>query len=70
MWTAAVLLALTGYVASAPFVAFLASKYGRAAEPVLMVVYAPLIYVSRTPDAPGHDLLIAYLRFAESFFRK
>jgi hypothetical protein len=61
LWTAAAVLFLVWYVASAPFVEFAALRYARVAEPVLVVFYAPLIFVARNPDAPGHYEFLAYL---------
>jgi len=68
LWMAAIVLLLASYILGAPFAAFFAQKYlpVAVAQPVFMVVYAPLIYVSHDPNAPGHLEFVAYLNWCRS----
>jgi hypothetical protein len=70
LWTAAVVVFLAWYVLAAPFVEFAATKYAPRTTPVLIVFYAPLIFVARDPEAPGHDAFLAYLGWCQEWLRK
>lgn len=61
LWTAAVVVLLVGYVAGAPFVAVVTERYFPSSAPFFRVVYAPLGYVARDRDAPGHEAFKAYV---------
>jgi hypothetical protein len=66
LWTAAVVLLLASYVLGAPFVAFFGQRYTPKLEPVFIAVYAPLVYVSRNSDAPGHTEFNAYVQWCHN----
>lgn len=70
VWTGAVVLLLVSYVLGAPFVAFFASRYVPRSEPLFVAVYAPLVYVSRDPDAPGHSEFTAYCQWCQSMIEQ
>lgn len=59
LWTAAVVLLLGGYVAGMPIAAYAVGKYADWAEPVGVIVYAPLIYALKN-DLPGSEPYEAY----------
>lgn len=63
LWMTAIVLLLVVYVLGAPFVAYFGQRLVPAGKPVFEVLYAPLIYVSRDPGAPGHAEFTAYLQW-------
>lgn len=67
--TAGVVLLLASYVLGAPVVAFFAQRHAPQLEPVFIVVYAPLVYVARNPDAPGHLAFKAYVDWCDKVLR-
>jgi hypothetical protein len=67
-WTAGVMLVL--YVLGAPIIAFVSQRYVPSSVPVLMVVYYPLLCVSRDSEMPGHDLFRTYVRWCEDHLRR
>lgn len=59
---------LMSYVLGAPYIAFFGERYFPAAKPIFEAIYAPLVYVSRDPDAPGHSAFLAYLKWSRGLF--
>ena len=71
LWTGAVVLLLASYVLGAPFVDFAATRYAPPfVEPVLKAVYAPIIFLDRNPEAPGHHAFQAYLTWCQEKLRR
>ena len=67
---AAVVLLLVSYVGGAPFIAFIGQRHFPAAEPFFAALDAPLVYVARDPDAPGHAAFVAYLDWTQSLIHQ
>jgi hypothetical protein len=65
VWTAAVVLLLALYVLGGPFVILLCERHGPAIVPVLEIIYAPLMYVDRDSQAPGHFAFQAYAKWCD-----
>jgi hypothetical protein len=70
LWTAAFVVLVVWYVGAAPFVAFMLQRYLPASKPIFDVVYAPLVYIAKTDDAPGHDLFLAYAQQCDALVRE
>lgn len=70
LWTAATAVLVVGYVTSAPFVDLFFVRHDVPfAKEVLGAFYAPLVYISQNPDAPGHDAFEAYIEWCGENFQ-
>lgn len=65
LWPAAGMGLLMSYVLGAPVVAGIVQTRFPAVEPVIIELYAPLIFYSQHPEIPGSDLFKSYASAVE-----